>query len=104
MSEVVVAIDGSEHSYPVVDAAVKLARQTGSRIVLVHVIPRLSVPEEFMEFVKTEKIREPPRVHLSEDNRRADTKALRREDREGGREVRGAPEAWRPSTGDPRGR
>ncbi|MDJ0269152.1 MAG: universal stress protein [Aigarchaeota archaeon] len=60
MSSILMAIDGSPHSYKVVDEAVALAKEIGAKIILVHVIPRIEVPTEFLEFMKTERIEVSP--------------------------------------------
>ncbi len=60
MSSILVAIDGSAHSYKVVDEAIALAKEIGAKIILMHVIPRIEVPTEFLEFMKTERIEVSP--------------------------------------------
>lgn len=62
MEHIVVAIDGCEHSKKVVEEGVKLARLMSAKIFLVHVIPRLEVPEELLEFATVERIDEPPQL------------------------------------------
>jgi nucleotide-binding universal stress UspA family protein len=56
MTEILVAIDGSEHSGKVVEAAVKLAKETHNKILLMHVVPRVIPPEEFFIYVEKEKV------------------------------------------------
>ena len=56
MMEILVAIDGSEHSGKVVDEAVKLAKETHAKILLMHVVPRVIPPEEFFSYVEKERV------------------------------------------------
>jgi len=56
MMEILVAIDGSEHSGKVVEEAVKLAKETHAKILLMHVVPRVIPPEEFFSYVEKERV------------------------------------------------
>ncbi|MGD0638912.1 MAG: universal stress protein [Nitrososphaerales archaeon] len=52
MDQLVVAVDGSQHSAKVVDYAAQLARSIPARILLVNVIPDPRVPSGYVEYTK----------------------------------------------------
>jgi nucleotide-binding universal stress UspA family protein len=54
MDQLVVAVDGSQHSTKVVDYAVQLAKSIQASIVLVNVIPDPHVPSGYVEYTKVE--------------------------------------------------
>lgn len=56
VSSILVAVDGSPHSHKVADVAIELAKKTGAKILLTHVVHRLEAPEEFAQYVKTERV------------------------------------------------
>jgi nucleotide-binding universal stress UspA family protein len=56
MKEILVAIDGSEHSNKVVDYASELAENLSAKIVLLYVVPEVHVPEEYRTFAGLEKV------------------------------------------------
>jgi len=66
MEEILVAIDGSEHSSKVVEEAIKLAKETKAKIALMHVVPRVTPPEEFVQYVKAEHVDADPVAHYWE--------------------------------------
>ena len=51
-----VAVDGSSHSHKVLDSAIKLAKRFNAKIFLMHVVQKIEAPEEFAQYVKTERI------------------------------------------------
>ncbi len=53
---ILVAVDGSPHSHKVLETGVKLAKSLGAKIFLVHVVHKLETPEEFNQYVKTERL------------------------------------------------
>jgi nucleotide-binding universal stress UspA family protein len=55
MGEILVAIDGGEHSERVVDYATDLAKCTSSSILLVYVAPEVKIPEGYLEHARTVK-------------------------------------------------
>jgi len=60
LSTILVAIDGSDESREVVSHAIKLAKQLSARILLLHVIPKLTAPPGFASYVKGERIEMAP--------------------------------------------
>lgn len=54
MDQLVVAVDGSQHSAKVVDFAIQLAKSISATIVLVNVIPNPQVPSGYVEYTKVE--------------------------------------------------
>ncbi|MEM1944568.1 MAG: universal stress protein [Nitrososphaerota archaeon] len=61
--EILVAVDGSPHSYRVVETAVELAKRSGAKILLAHVVQKLDTPEEFAQFVKAERVDADPDLY-----------------------------------------
>ena len=56
MKEILVAVDGSKHSEKVVDYATDLAKSMSARIVLVYVMPKIVVPEEYRQYAEEERL------------------------------------------------
>ncbi len=54
MDQIVVAVDGSQHSAKVVDYAAQLAKSIPARILLVNIIPDPRVPSGYVEYTKVE--------------------------------------------------
>ena len=54
MDQIVVAVDGSQHSAKVVDFAAQLAKSIPASVVLVNVIPDPNVPSGYVEYTKVE--------------------------------------------------
>lgn len=54
MTEIMVAIDGCEHSPRIVDTATQLAKSLSAKVVLVYVAPKLSVPDEYAMSINQE--------------------------------------------------
>lgn len=48
MTDILVAVDGSEHSGRVVDKAIELAKATSSNLLLTYVAPKLAVPDQYL--------------------------------------------------------
>ncbi len=55
MTEIMVAIDGCEHSPRIVDTATQLAKSLCAKVVLVYVAPKLSVPDEYAMSINQEE-------------------------------------------------
>lgn len=49
MTEILVAVDGCNHSERVVNEAIELAKATSADIVLAYVAPKLAIPDEYMK-------------------------------------------------------
>ncbi len=49
--EILAAVDGSQHSYRVIEEAAKLAKSTGSKVLLLYVVEKLEAPPEFAQNV-----------------------------------------------------
>jgi nucleotide-binding universal stress UspA family protein len=56
MSAIVVAVDGSKHSEKIVDYAVTIAKAMSAKIVLIHVMPEVPIPEEYVKFADNERV------------------------------------------------
>ncbi|MBI2184956.1 MAG: universal stress protein [Thaumarchaeota archaeon] len=56
---ILVAIDGSPNSDKVVKTAGSVAKNMGSSALLLHVIPKLEVPPEVVEYARVEKVSDP---------------------------------------------
>ncbi len=48
MDEILVAVDGCDHSRKIVDVAADIAQQMSARLVLLYVAPKLEVPDEYV--------------------------------------------------------
>ena len=55
MTEIMVAVDGCEHSDRIVDTAIGLAKMMSAKIVLTYVSPKLDVPEEYVDAIKADE-------------------------------------------------
>ncbi len=56
--ELLVAIDGSKHSERIVKYASSLAKRLQSKVALVFVVPKSTIPDEYKEFARIENIGE----------------------------------------------
>ena len=54
--ELLVAVDGSEHSERIADEAATIAKRSGAKIVLLYVTAEIDIPEAYREYAKVEKI------------------------------------------------
>jgi nucleotide-binding universal stress UspA family protein len=64
IKHILVALDGSEHGARALALAADIAVKYGAELHLVHVIPRLTVPEELEEFARIERLDKPAMVEL----------------------------------------
>ena len=60
IKNVLVAVDGSEHSLKAVDYAIDIALKYGCEMYLLHVVTKVEVPKELMEYADIERIEDPP--------------------------------------------
>ena len=64
MKEILVAVDGSEHSEKIVDYAIELEKTMSAKIALIYVMPELSIPEDYKKYAEAEKISQPESSYL----------------------------------------
>ena len=60
IKKILVPVDGSDHAKKAVQYASDLALKYDAGVHLVHVVHEPKIPEELLEFVKEERINEPP--------------------------------------------
>lgn len=65
MQRILVAVNGSKHSEKVVDFAAGLAKDLSARIVLIFVMPRPDVPEDYADYAKREILANPVASYLN---------------------------------------
>lgn len=65
MQKILVAVNGSPHSEKVVDFAADLAKALSARIVLIFVMPRPDVPEDYADYAKREILANPVASYLN---------------------------------------
>ena len=65
MQKILVAVNGSPHSEKVVDFAADLANELSARIVLIFVMPRPDVPEDYVDYAKREILANPVASYLN---------------------------------------
>ena len=65
MQKILVAVNGSPHSDRVVDVAADLAKEMSARIVLIFVMPRPDVPEDYVDYAKREILANPVASYLN---------------------------------------
>lgn len=64
MKKILVAVNGSKHSEKVVDYAADLAKELSANIVLIFVMPRPDVPEDYADYAKREVLANPVASYL----------------------------------------
>ena len=57
-SQLLVAIDGSKHSERIVEFTGSLAKTMHAKVILLYVVPKTEVPEEYRQFARTERAAE----------------------------------------------
>jgi len=55
MTEIMVAVDGCEHSDRIVDTAIGLAKMMSAKIVLTYVSPKIAIPEQYVDAIKADE-------------------------------------------------
>ena len=65
MKRMLVAVNGSKHSEEVADFAADLARDLSAKIVLIFVMPRPDVPEDYADYAKREVLKNPVASYLN---------------------------------------
>ena len=60
VKKILVPIDGSDHAEQAVEFAANVATQNDATVHLLHVISSTKVPKDVVDFVKSERIKEPP--------------------------------------------
>jgi nucleotide-binding universal stress UspA family protein len=66
MQRILVAVDGSRHSEKIVDFATDLAKGLSAQIVLMYVMPRSDVPEDYADYARRETLRNPVASYLND--------------------------------------
>ena len=61
-----VAVNGSKHSEKVADFAAELAEELSARIVLIFVMPRPNVPEDYVDYARRELLKNPVASYLND--------------------------------------
>jgi nucleotide-binding universal stress UspA family protein/CheY-like chemotaxis protein len=64
--KILVPVDGSGHANKGIDFAADLAKTDDVEVHLLHVVRHMHIPEQMKEYVRTEKIEEPPEVFFRE--------------------------------------
>lgn len=65
MDRILVAVDGSRHSEGVVEFAADLAKTLPAKIVLLYVMPRPDVPEDYEDYARREGLQNPIASYLN---------------------------------------
>ena len=60
VKKILVPIDGSDHAEQAVEFAANVAMQSDATVHLLHVISSTKIPKDVVDFVKSERIEEPP--------------------------------------------
>jgi nucleotide-binding universal stress UspA family protein/CheY-like chemotaxis protein len=66
MKKILVPVDGSGYASKAIDFAADLAKIEEVEIHLIHVVRHIRIPEQIREYVRTERIEEPPEVFFRE--------------------------------------
>lgn len=53
---ILVAVDGSDHSWKALDLATEMAKDHGAKLHILHVVPYQDVPEALRDFAKAERV------------------------------------------------
>lgn len=64
--KILVPVDGSGYASKAIDFAADICRTEDVTLHLIHVVRQLHIPEQIREYVRAEKIEEPPEVFLRE--------------------------------------
>ena len=64
IKKILVPVDGSEHAQKAVEFAANVAKQNDASVHLLHIISSTKIPKEVEDFVKSERIAEPPATYL----------------------------------------
>ena len=64
IKKILVPIDGSEHAQKAIELAANVATQNDATVHLLHIISSTKIPKEVEDFVKSERIEEPPTAYL----------------------------------------
>jgi nucleotide-binding universal stress UspA family protein len=64
LKEILVAVDGSKHSERIVDFAADMAKSLSATVLLIFVMPRSEVPEDYLDYAKRESMSSPIASYL----------------------------------------
>jgi nucleotide-binding universal stress UspA family protein len=65
MQKILVAVNGSKHSEKVIDFAADMAKELSAQIVLVFVMPRPDVPDDYADYMRREVLKNPVASYLN---------------------------------------
>ncbi|MDG6901468.1 MAG: universal stress protein [Nitrososphaerota archaeon] len=65
MQKILVAVNGSKHSEKAADFAADLAKELSAKIILIFVMPRPDVPEDYADYAKREILANPVASYLN---------------------------------------
>jgi len=60
VKKILVPTDGSDHARRAIDLATDIASQYGAMLYLLHVVSETKIPDEVLEYIRVEKVEEPP--------------------------------------------
>lgn len=66
MERMLVAVNGSKHSEKVADVAAELAKELSAQIILIFVMPRPDVPEDYADYARREVLKNPVASYLND--------------------------------------
>lgn len=66
MKRILVAVNGSKHSEKVADVSAELAKELSAQIVLIFVMPRPDVPEDYADYARREVLKNPVASYLND--------------------------------------
>lgn len=65
VKKILVPTDGSVHARRAIELATDIASQYGAMLYLLHVVSESKIPDEVLEYIRVERVEEPPeRVYL----------------------------------------
>ncbi len=65
VKKILVPTDGSEHARRAIDLASDIALQYDAMVYILHVVAESTIPDEVLEYIRVEKLEDPPeRVYL----------------------------------------
>ena len=70
MERILVAVNGSKHSEKVADVAAELAKELSAQIILIFVMPRPDVPEDYADYARREVLKNPVASYLNDVSER----------------------------------
>jgi nucleotide-binding universal stress UspA family protein len=62
VKKVLVPTDGSEHARRAIDLASDIALRYDAMLYILHVISETTIPDEVLDYIRIEKVKEPPEL------------------------------------------